>query len=424
MPAVWCRSFSPRPLAPPARPWSSHQDALGPSTESQACCPPVLTVPAGSMLVIRSTGQVRLDVTTTGGLEAPKAEEKKTDTKQQASASPNGAEERRFVINEAGSATLRSVVARDVVWQFIVTPDRAPTIALTKDPEGQTRGALQLNYKVEDDYGVVGAQANFKLKKSSGANGGDARPLYDAPEVPLVLPQAHARSGTAQTSKDFAEHPWAGADATMVLTARDEAGNEGSSAPFDLLLPQRPFTKPVAKALIEQRRTLALDSEAQANVLNALDAITIAPDVFNIESNVYLGLRSIYWQLAHAKSDEQMRDVVTRMWDMATTLEDGNLSDVERELRAAQEALRQALERGASEDEIKKLADDLRAALDKFMQALAEQMQRNPQQLARPADQNSPQTRPQDLKSMIDRMERMARSGMRGAARQLLLERP
>src|SRR5258705_12301838 len=126
----------------------------------------------------------------------------------------------------------------------------------------------------------------------------------------------------------------------MVLTARDEAGNEGSSEPFDLLLPLRPFSKPVAKALIEQRRTLALDTEMQANVLNALDAMTIAPDVFNIQSNVYLGLRSIYWELARARSDEQLRDVVTRMRDMATPLEDGNLADVARALRAAQEALR------------------------------------------------------------------------------------
>jgi hypothetical protein len=41
-------------------------------------------------------------------------------------------------------------------------------------------------------------------------------------------------------------------------------------------------------------------------------------------------------------------------------------------LRQAQEALRQALERGATDEELKKLMDELRAALDKFMQALAE----------------------------------------------------
>ncbi len=58
-----------------------------------------------------------------------------------------------------------------------------------------------------------------------------------------------------------------------------------------------------------------------------------------MESNVYLGLRSIFWQLARAKSDEQLRDVVARMWDMAVNLEDGSVSDAEQALRAAQEAL-------------------------------------------------------------------------------------
>ena len=117
-------------------------------------------------------------------------------------------------------------------------------------------------------------------------------------------------------------------------------------------------------------------------MLTALDALTWAPEKFKIESRVYLGLRSIFYQLARAKSDDQLRDVVARMWDMAVTLEDGNISDAEQALRAAQEALRQALERGATEEEIKKLMDQLRAAIDRFLQALAEQMKRNPDQCA------------------------------------------
>src|SRR5262249_12971431 len=123
--------------------------------------------------------------------------------------------------------------------------------------------------------------------------------------------------------------------------------------------------------------------------------------------NVYLGLRAIFWQLARAKSDDQLREVVARMWDMAVHLEDGSVSDAEQALRAAEEALRQALERGASDEEIKRLTDQLRAALDKFLQALAEQMRKNPQQLARPLDPNARQLRPQDLRNMIDRLEQM-----------------
>jgi uncharacterized protein (TIGR02302 family) len=262
----------------------------------------------------------------------------------------------------------------------------------------------------------------FRLQTSEGTNGHPPRPLYDAPDFPLVLPQARTRNGTGQTTKDLTEHPWAGVDVAMVLSARDEAGNEGQSPAFEFRLPERPFSKPIARALVEQRRTLALDADAQANVLNALDALTLAPERFNIEANVYLGLRSIFWQLARAKSDDQLRDVIARMWDMAVHLEDGSVSDAEQALRAAEEALRQALERGASDEEIKRLTDQLRAALDKFLQALAEQMRKNPQQLARPLDPNARMLRPQDLRSMIDRLEQMARSGAKDAARRMLQE--
>lgn len=239
--------------------------------------------------------------------------------------------------------------------------------------------------------------------------------------MPLVLPQARTRNGAGQTLRDLSDHPWAGADVELTLSAMDEGGNEGRSDPFDMRLPERMFTKPMARALIEQRRILALDAETKSRVLTALDALAMAPEVFKIEAGVYLGLRSIYWQLTRAKSDDSLRDVVARLWDMAVRIEDGNISDAEAALRAAQEALRQALERGASEEEIKKLTEDLRAALDKFLQAMAEEMQKNPQ-MARPMDQNARQLRSQDLKSMIDRLEQLARSGAKEAAQRLLQE--
>ena len=241
---------------------------------------------------------------------------------------------------------LRGVSSSDVTWRFTAIPDQPPKISLAKDPEAQTRGSLALSYKLEDDYGVTGAQATFELKKDSGTNGQPPRSLYDAPEMPLSLPQGRTKNGVGQTTKDLSSHPWAGASVAMTLVAHDEANNEGKSEPFELQLPERIFTKPVARALVEQRRILALDADAQARVLTALDALTIAPDKFKIESNVYLGLRSIFFQLARAKSDDSLRDVVDRMWDMAVQLEDGNVSDAEQALRNAEERLQRGARTG------------------------------------------------------------------------------
>ena len=271
---------------------------------------------------------------------------------------------------------MQGVGRNGLTWNFTAIPDRAPNIALTRDPERQARGALRLDYRMEDDYGVTDAKAIFSRKNEPGKAGVTPRPLFDAPQLNLVLPQQRARNGVAQTIHDFSEHPWAGGDVELALIARDEAGNEGRSEAREIFLPQRVFVKPMARALVEQRRILALDANAKPVVLTALDALTMAPDKFKIETNIYLGLRSIYFDLNGAKTDDRLRDVVARLWAMAIQIEDGSLSDVEQALRQAQEALRQALERGASDEELKKLMDQLRAAMDRFLQRLCRRCRR------------------------------------------------
>jgi uncharacterized protein (TIGR02302 family) len=382
-----------------------------PGEPTQVTSAEPLSVPVGSTLVVRATGAVQLDLATKGDIKP---------AEQGAKRPIPGAEEHRLTIAGDGSATLRGIVAGDVTWRFQAVPDKPPTIALSKEPERQARGSLRLVYNVEDDYGVTGAKATFAQKPSTRKDAQPPRPLFGPPEIVLSLPQAHTRKGAGQTIKDLTEHPWAGGEVLMTLVARDDGGNEGRSEPHALRLPERVFVKPLARALIEQRRKLALDTEARGDVLVALEAITMAPERFDMSAGVYTGLRSIYWQIGRAKKDDTLRDAVARLWSMAVGIEDGNLSDVEKALRAAQDALREALERGASDEELKKLMDQLRAAMDRFMQALAEQMRRNPDQMARPLDQNTRVMRPQDLRRMLDQMEKLARSGNREAARRML----
>ena len=369
-----------------------------------------LSVPTGSILIVRSSGG-NLEVSTGGGVaEAPVSGDQ-----------PKGATERHFAITGDGHALVRAPASHPQ-WSFHAIPDRPPTIALAKDPERQARGALLLAYKIEDDYGVTDAQAQFTVQENASAEQSDhaARPLYDLPSFALVLPNARTRNGVGQTVKDLSEHPYAGADVMLTLLARDEAGNEGRSAPFAMRLPERVFTKPLARALIELRRMLALDANQNSTVFSALDALLIAPEEFTPELGQYLGLRAIAAQLAAARTDDALREVVTSMWALAVNIEDGDITDVDKALRAAQDALQQALERGASDEEIKKLTENLKAALDKYMRQLAEQSKNNRQQLARPLSPNTKMVRPEDLRSMIDRMERLSRSGDKDAARQLL----
>ena len=367
-----------------------------------------VSVPTGSTLVVRATGKLNLDIAGKGGV-TPVTE------KVQA---PAGTQEYRFKIATTGAATLRGV-GEDLTWAFNVIPDKPPTISLAKDPEQQARGSLLLSYRLEDDYGVTEARAAFARKDEPAAKGDAARPLFGPPDYALVLPQARTKSGIGQTIKDLTDHPWAGAEVTMTLIARDEADNEGKSEPSTFRLPERVFTKPLARALVEQRRNLALDAGARPQVTTALDALSMVPEKFTPDAGIYLGLRSIFWSIIRAKTDDDLREVTKRLWQMAVGIEDGDISDAHANLRSAEEALRQALERGATDQEIKQLMDQLRAAMDRFMQSMQEQLKNN-QQLARPLDRNSRALSQRDLKSMLDRLENLARNGSKDAAKQLL----
>ncbi len=371
-----------------------------------------LPVPVGSTLLVRSSGG-DLDIAVGGGVVEVKPD----------SEAPKGTSERHFRITGDGTARVRAP-SSEAPWSFTATPDKPPAIALAKEPQRQARGSLQLSYKLEDDYGVTEAEAQFAAAppaKAPGTKPADApRPLFEAPQFKLVLPNARTRAGVGQTVKDFSEDPYAGAEVTLTLTAKDEAGNQGHSEPFTMRLPERLFTKPLARALIEQRRILALDANANSQVYAALDALLIAPEVFTPDAGQYLGLYTIADQLERARTDDALREVVSNLWSLAVLIEDGDASDAEKALRAAQDALKDALERGAPDDEIKQLTDKLRAALDAYMRQLAEQLRNNPQQLARPLDPNTKVMRQQDLENMLQRMERLSRSGDKEAAKQLL----
>ncbi len=61
----------------------------------------------------------------------------------------------------------------------------------------------------------------------------------------------------------------------MTLEATDVAGQTGRSVSFEMILPERNFTKPLARAVVEQRRKLMDDPRYRGSVMKALDALTL-----------------------------------------------------------------------------------------------------------------------------------------------------
>lgn len=378
-----------------------------------------LQVPAGSTLVVRGAGIDAAALKLEGGIAEAKPEGDQT--------APAG--ERRYVIRGDADVTFLGPDQRRLMWHFKAIPDGKPSIAFAKDPQSGQRNSLVLAYRIDDDYGVKEAEATFAplppepplFPRPGAVPPKVGQPLVPPPDFKLSLPPG-GRTGAAQTIKDLVAHPWAGARVEVTLKARDEAGNEGASETRALRLPQRTFTKPMARALIDERRRLALDPSNRARLVRVLGALTATPEQFSPAAGEYLGLRTALVRAQTARNDDDLRALVDYLWEVAVLIEDGTLSEAERELRAAQEALREALERGASEEEIRRLTQELRAAMDKMMRQLAEQAQRDSGTESRPLDPSTRIVRPQDLQRMLDRIENLARSGNRDAARQLLDE--
>jgi uncharacterized protein (TIGR02302 family) len=369
-------------------------------------------------VTVRTGGTHDLDVVATGAAGettmAPSAV-----AKVSASDGADPPLEHQVKLTDAASVAVRKGNREVSAWRFTVEPDRAPSIALIGQPKVAESGALHLTYSLEDDYGVVAALGEIApVGDTAGAAGG--RPLYDAPALPLSLPQLRTRKGNGETTRDLTSHPWAGAKVKLTLVARDEAGQEGRSAPIEMTLPARVFSNKLARAVVEQRARLALDANAADGVADALDALTMAPEKTIAKTTDFLMLRSAYHRLVDARSDDELRGVVDYLWTIALGLEDGGLSLAAQQLRAAQDALREALENNASDDEIAKLTQQLRDALQKFMQALADQARQNPAMANLPPDANMQTLRPQDLERMLDQIENLAKTGARDAARQLL----
>jgi uncharacterized protein (TIGR02302 family) len=292
-------------------------------------------------------------------------------------------------------------------WQFSIVPDMPPAIAFVEAPVADERKAVVFNYKLADDYGVADASARIVPVANP-----DATPLL----VPLA-PPANARQGAQTIARDLTAHGYAGAEVEITLIATDAAGQTGMSEPVIFKLPERIFTHPLARAIIEQRKNLAVNGEEGRETAEvAMEALSIGPDLFYGEDyGVYLGIRAIRHRLVNIRDEAEKQPAMSLMWDMAVALEEGELADALEALRAAQEALEDAIRRGASEEEIEELMDRLRTAMARYMQQLAENAQPGGQM-----PQGGQMMTFDSLEALMQAIEDLARTGNAEEAAQLL----
>ncbi|MDJ0685054.1 MAG: TIGR02302 family protein [Alphaproteobacteria bacterium] len=377
---------------------------------SEDGAPPRVAVPAGSALTVQ-VGGVAGAPTLAGTNPLEFASE------------ALGQDGHRLTVTLSDSDMLR-VVADDVeiaVWDLTVTPDAPPTATLAENALGETlRNSRELRYAAEDDYGLE--QVEIRIVLQDPPEGAENEPIV------IDLPTAHRVGEPFSEGEHFlnqVEHIWAGEPVFATLHARDALGQEGESAPVDMTLPARDFNHPVAIEIIRLRKQLALQgAPAAERTARDLRRLGLDKDAYLGDVTVFLGLTMTARRLLHKGGEEQTRTAaVDLLWALALRLEDGDLSIAERRLREAERALMEALNNGASDEEIDRLMQELQQAMNDYLQALAESAMeqfQNGEIPEAPFDDDARQIAQQDINEIMERIREMLQSGMRDAARRML----
>lgn len=394
---------------PPAAP-----AAAGPARETApgVPLPKRLAVPTGAVLLARVNGG--------GGVPSLAFATRGGETARPFEQVGEKAFQIETPITEGTALAIRQDGGELAAWTINVLPDLKPTAAFAEPPQPTERAALMIHYTASDDYGLAGVEARIKRLDAEG------RPTDDDPVVlAMALPGNGLEAADAKDFHDLTPHPWAGQPVELTLMARDEAGQEGVSEPVRITLPERQFTHPVARAVIEQRKRLVSEPAEKSDIADVLMSLAARPQHYYDDPVTFLALRLAAGRLVMNEATAPMlADVQALLWDTALRIEDGEMSLAARELRELERRLMEMLAQdNPDEAELERLMEELKQAIDKYLQAmmeqLREQMQNGDQQAMQESDPSRMVER-KDLMDMVDRAREMMKSGAKDAARQML----
>jgi uncharacterized protein (TIGR02302 family) len=293
-------------------------------------------------------------------------------------------------------------------WKIDLIADKPPTIAFAAPPAATERQALKLTFAAGDDYGVTAARAVIKPHSGNGA------PLI----VDLPLPERADKPVTLTSFHDLTEHPYAGLVVDITLEAMDAGGNKATSATVVFKLPQRLFTDPLARALIEQRQWLATQgAAARERTVKTLDALTYAPELFfDGKNSAYLAMRVALRATGTAQTGADFKRVEDLLWQTAVGLEQGGLLTMAEQLRRLQQLIMQAMAQGAPQAEIDGLLQRYNELMQRYLAALAA----TGQKAQGPSDPNAKVLGDRDIQELLRAIQTLSQAGDRERAMQLL----
>ena len=312
-------------------------------------------------------------------------------------------------------------------WPVSIVENVPPAIQWTKPPSPTKQNEVSLDYTAADQYGLATLTARIELSnavRKTMLPTGTALDTPDAAVQVLKLPDfdGHPKSMKNAVPEDLSASPWAGFPVTITLTATGVSGLSSTTPPQELVLPERSFRNPVAKAIIGLRKRLILDPlSTRIDVASKISQLTGDPDMLNDDAAVFLALRVGSSRLFKDSTLSELQDMERLLWQSAVRLEDGAGAQEKQDVADAARALRQALQNGAPQSEIARLTRNLQQAMDRYLAAMQKEMM---DRMARgelpPNAANGRMLTQRDLDDMLDRIQGQSGKGDRQGAEDTL----
>ncbi|GHA56568.1 hypothetical protein GCM10008927_22950 [Amylibacter ulvae] len=373
-----------------------------------------LKLPQDSQITLRIygfDGRATLRETISENINAPLPEE------------PQDVLEHTLIVKSSGTFEVATKLFEDRTWQIEMTPDRAPKIAFGEDISRSIQGEMEIPFVATDDYGVTGGTLSVSLNLDAiDRKYGLARePEAQTPlEIEIPMPFAADLTNVDDILVDNqAKHPWASLPSILQLRATDTIGNVGQSDVLETNLPGKRFFDTLAAGIVDVRRELLWNRENIDRAVYVIKAITHRPDGLFPDEKAYLMVRTALRRMEYnheTMNDEALAEVTDLLWNAALLIEDGDLDDAKDRLRRAQERLQEAMENGATDEEIEELMQELRDATENYLAQL-ERRQGDEQQQSN----NQGETISQDqIQQMMDEIQELMEQGRMEEAQALM----
>jgi uncharacterized protein (TIGR02302 family) len=309
-------------------------------------------------------------------------------------------------------------------WNVTVEAVAAPSIAWDGTPGAWHGGwRTRLPWKASNQYGLASLRALLVPVKPAGA-----------PPITLRLPLNGApRTAHGVELPDLSASPFAGTAVQATLYATDATGQTGHSATVRFTLPARPFHNPLARAVLDARRRLALAPDDHKAAADDLATLGDVPGAFDRQPGEYLNLEAVSALLRVRGDVRAVDESEARLWELALVIEDGarhGTADARSALalRSARDRVDQQLERmrslgskgnsPAEQNELRRRIEALKQALAARMRELTRQALKNGTML--PPDAAAQALGGDMLGKMLKNLDDAAKNGrMDDAARQL-----